>query len=275
MTQVNNLTNRATVIAKELDKKDGNTDNKISASIWNSYVADKGGNTIKHSISLENAIKSITVYAQRGANIELDATNATNTTKTTETKENNAVTNGESYNQYKKRTEAENVDKVIEKHKGEALETIAITKGADYVPTEQELCDTIAKNLEFVLDTFIMTDPANEFDDRVVSIYSPDFPPKSPAERYKHAKEEALNAVKDLETIMSKLSKEMQDKIQEKIDIIKKKVSGTFIERWSNVLKARRENNNAEPNEKTATENANKSNIENSGFLGQLKNLFN
>ncbi len=59
----------ATGIAKELDKKDGKEDGKISASIWNEFVADKGGKTIKYSIDIENAKKSISTYLYRNSNV--------------------------------------------------------------------------------------------------------------------------------------------------------------------------------------------------------------
>ena len=55
-------------IAQELDKKDGKEDGKISASIWNEFVADKGGKTIQYSISIENARKSISTYLYKNSN---------------------------------------------------------------------------------------------------------------------------------------------------------------------------------------------------------------
>ncbi|MCQ2740417.1 MAG: hypothetical protein MJ237_09385 [bacterium] len=64
-------------IAKKLDAKDGATDGKISASIWNEFVANKGGNTIKNSISIEEAMESITTYAERMAKGWLDAISGT------------------------------------------------------------------------------------------------------------------------------------------------------------------------------------------------------
>ena len=57
----------AGTIAMALDAKDGKSDGKISASIWNEFVADKGGKTIQHSINMENAIKSISTYLARNA----------------------------------------------------------------------------------------------------------------------------------------------------------------------------------------------------------------
>lgn len=63
-----NLRSMATDIAKQLDQKDNNKgDGKIEASIWNEFVADKDGRQIKNSITLENAIKSITTYLARNA----------------------------------------------------------------------------------------------------------------------------------------------------------------------------------------------------------------
>ncbi len=57
----------AGTIAMALDAKDGKSDGKISASIWNEFVADKGGKTIQNSINLDNAIKSISTYLARNA----------------------------------------------------------------------------------------------------------------------------------------------------------------------------------------------------------------
>ena len=62
-------------IAKELDKKDGKEDGKISASIWNEFVADKGGKTIQYSITLENATKSISTYLHRNNNANGESKN--------------------------------------------------------------------------------------------------------------------------------------------------------------------------------------------------------
>lgn len=63
-----NLRSMVRDIAKELDKKDnGGEDNKIEASIWNEFVADKGGKQIRSHISLDNAIKSITTYLARNS----------------------------------------------------------------------------------------------------------------------------------------------------------------------------------------------------------------
>ena len=70
MTEINPKINstQAGQIAKQLDKKDGNEDGKVSASIWNEFVADKGGKEIKYSITLENALKSISTYLYKNAN---------------------------------------------------------------------------------------------------------------------------------------------------------------------------------------------------------------
>ena len=70
MTEINPKINstQAGQIAKQLDKKDGYEDGKISASIWNEFVADKGGKEIKYSITLENAMKSISTYLYKNAN---------------------------------------------------------------------------------------------------------------------------------------------------------------------------------------------------------------
>lgn len=63
-----NSTTLAAQIAKTLDKKDKNgKDNKIEASIWNSFVSDKGGKNIKSYISVNSAIKSITTYLYKQA----------------------------------------------------------------------------------------------------------------------------------------------------------------------------------------------------------------
>ena len=62
-----NISNKIADIANALDKKDGQEDGKINASIWNEFVKDKGGKEIKYSISLENAKKSISTYLNRKA----------------------------------------------------------------------------------------------------------------------------------------------------------------------------------------------------------------
>lgn len=68
VTNLNNAS--AATIANVLDAKDGNTDGKIKASIWNEFVADKGGKTIQYEINLDNAVRSITTYlARTGQNV--------------------------------------------------------------------------------------------------------------------------------------------------------------------------------------------------------------
>ena len=64
MTNVDRLLNTtaAGFIAQNLDEKDGKKDNKISASVWNDFVKDKGGKEVKEFISVEDAMKSITKY---------------------------------------------------------------------------------------------------------------------------------------------------------------------------------------------------------------------
>ena len=58
-----NINIYARLIAQKLDSQDSNAgDNKIEASIWNKFVADKGGKTINNNITMENAVKSITAY---------------------------------------------------------------------------------------------------------------------------------------------------------------------------------------------------------------------
>lgn len=57
----------ASILAQHLDSLDGKQDGKISASVWNEFVKDKGGKTIKYSISIENAEKSISTYLSRNS----------------------------------------------------------------------------------------------------------------------------------------------------------------------------------------------------------------
>lgn len=59
--------NMATTIATQLDAQDGKQDGKISAPVWNEFVKDKGGKTIKYSISIENARKSISTYLAKNS----------------------------------------------------------------------------------------------------------------------------------------------------------------------------------------------------------------
>ena len=65
MDKLNRLLNGtlAGQIAKKLDEADGKKDGKISASIWNSFVKDKGGKEIKQFINVYDAMNSITTYA--------------------------------------------------------------------------------------------------------------------------------------------------------------------------------------------------------------------
>lgn len=67
MTKIDFKLNPASVLARSLDAKDGKQDGKISASVWNDFVKDKGGKTIKNSISVENAEKSIATYLSRNS----------------------------------------------------------------------------------------------------------------------------------------------------------------------------------------------------------------
>ncbi len=53
--------------AQELDKADGAADGKISASVWNKYAKEHGGNTIKNEISVNDAMNSITNYEVKNA----------------------------------------------------------------------------------------------------------------------------------------------------------------------------------------------------------------
>lgn len=67
MTEVNKLsgTTSASQLAQKLDAADGKQDGKIEASIWNEFVADKGGKQIQNHITVNNAVKSITTYVAR------------------------------------------------------------------------------------------------------------------------------------------------------------------------------------------------------------------
>lgn len=65
MTEVNNINNIAREIVSNLDKKDGNADGKIEASIWNKFVCKKEGNEINNYIKTDNAIKSVIAYLKR------------------------------------------------------------------------------------------------------------------------------------------------------------------------------------------------------------------
>ena len=69
MTEINPILKNTSAykIAENLDKQDGTADGKISGSVWNEFVKDKGGKEVKEFISIEDAMKSITTYAIRGA----------------------------------------------------------------------------------------------------------------------------------------------------------------------------------------------------------------
>ena len=70
MTDITRLLNTtsAGMIAQELDARDKNgKDNKIEASIWNAFIKDKGGKTVKNFISVTAAMNSITTYVIREA----------------------------------------------------------------------------------------------------------------------------------------------------------------------------------------------------------------
>ena len=98
MTEIRpeNISSKIADIANALDKKDGQEDGKINASIWNEFVKDKGGKEIKYSISLENAKKSISTYLNRKAGEAkqdlaqtwLEGVQTTNNTKKTKASEN-------------------------------------------------------------------------------------------------------------------------------------------------------------------------------------------
>lgn len=73
MTKINQKgidPNYAGFIAAALDAKDGQENGMISASVWNDFVKDKGGKTIKNQISVENAKKSISVYLSKNSKIK-------------------------------------------------------------------------------------------------------------------------------------------------------------------------------------------------------------
>jgi hypothetical protein len=67
-------------IAQKLDAADGKKDGKISASVWNDFVKDKGGKQIKNFISVENAMQSIASYANQAANVSQDGQKANDIT---------------------------------------------------------------------------------------------------------------------------------------------------------------------------------------------------
>ena len=69
MTEINPILKNTSAykIAENLDKQDGTADGKISDSVWNEFVKDKGGKEVSEFIDIEDAMKSITTYAIRGA----------------------------------------------------------------------------------------------------------------------------------------------------------------------------------------------------------------
>ena len=71
MTEINPILKNTSAykIAENLDKQDGTADGKISASVWNEFVKDKGGKEVSEFIDVEDAMKSITTYAIRGAKV--------------------------------------------------------------------------------------------------------------------------------------------------------------------------------------------------------------
>lgn len=53
-------------IVQQLNKNDNEDDKKIEASIWNKFVGELGaGKTIQESISLDDAVNSVTTYLVR------------------------------------------------------------------------------------------------------------------------------------------------------------------------------------------------------------------
>lgn len=52
-------------IVSKLDEKDGKKNNKIEASVWNEFVADKGGKTIQNCIWADKAEKSVRYYLNK------------------------------------------------------------------------------------------------------------------------------------------------------------------------------------------------------------------
>lgn len=67
MTKINSNPNVASILAQNLDAKDGKQDGKINANVWNEFVQGKGGKTIKYSITVENAMKSISTYLAKNS----------------------------------------------------------------------------------------------------------------------------------------------------------------------------------------------------------------
>lgn len=71
MTEVNLNAGKVSqdILVQALDAKDGKVDGKISASVWNEFVKDKGGKTIKNFINSTNAEKSISTYLAKNSKI--------------------------------------------------------------------------------------------------------------------------------------------------------------------------------------------------------------
>lgn len=70
MSEVNSTNlnaSQAYKIAENLDAQDGNKDGKINASIWNNFVEGKEGKEIKYSITLTDAVRSISTYLKKMA----------------------------------------------------------------------------------------------------------------------------------------------------------------------------------------------------------------
>ena len=69
MAEINPLLNSTSAgkLAQKLDAADGKQDGKISASVWNSFVKDKGGKSIKNYIEVESAMNSLTSYVVKNS----------------------------------------------------------------------------------------------------------------------------------------------------------------------------------------------------------------
>ena len=69
MSQVDPIKNVtiSELLARKLDESDGQADGKISKSVWEDFVKDKGGKSIENFIMLDRAEKSILTYALRNA----------------------------------------------------------------------------------------------------------------------------------------------------------------------------------------------------------------
>ena len=53
--------------AQELDAKDGTVDGYISASVWNAYADEHGGQHVQKEIQVKEAMNSITNYSIKEA----------------------------------------------------------------------------------------------------------------------------------------------------------------------------------------------------------------